>query len=151
MTPPIDVTYRFFATPRRKFIVVDTPGHEQYAHNMVTGASTADVAVLLIDARQGVLTQTRRHAYLVSLVGIKQVILAVNKMDMVGYQQAVFEVSWPISARWHNRSVSRASRQFRCRHSRGTTSPSAAAYALVPRAYPDGLPEDTSHHQTRSQ
>ena len=87
----IDVAYRFFATPRRKFIVADTPGHEQYTRNMVTGASTADVAVLLIDARQGVLTQTRRHAYLVSLVGIKQVILAVNKMDLVGYQQAVFE------------------------------------------------------------
>ena len=87
----IDVAYRFFATPRRKFIVADTPGHEQYTRNMVTGASTADVAVLLIDARQGVLTQTRRHAYLVSLVGIKQVILAVNKLDLVGYQQVVFD------------------------------------------------------------
>ena len=87
----IDVAYRFFATPRRKFIVADTPGHEQYTRNMVTGASTADVAVLLIDARQGVLTQTRRHAYLVSLLGIKQVILAVNKLDLVGYQQAVFD------------------------------------------------------------
>lgn len=87
----IDVAYRFFATPRRKFIVADTPGHEQYTRNMVTGASSADVAVLLIDARQGVLTQTRRHAYLVSLVGIKQVILAVNKLDLVGYQQAVFD------------------------------------------------------------
>jgi len=86
----IDVAYRFFATPRRKFIVADTPGHEQYTRNMVTGASTADVAVLLIDARQGVLTQTRRHAYLVSLVGIKQVVLAVNKMDLVGYKQDVF-------------------------------------------------------------
>lgn len=87
----IDVAYRFFATPRRKFIVADTPGHEQYTRNMVTGASTADAAVLLIDARQGVLTQTRRHAYLVSLVGNKQVILAINKMDLVGYQQAVFD------------------------------------------------------------
>ena len=87
----IDVAYRFFATPRRKFIVADTPGHEQYTRNMVTGASTADVAVLLIDARQGVLTQTRRHAYLVSLVGIQQVILAVNKMDLVGYKQDVFD------------------------------------------------------------
>ncbi len=86
----IDVAYRFFATPRRKFIVADTPGHEQYTRNMVTGASTADVAVLLIDARQGLLTQTRRHAYLVSLVGIKQVVLAVNKMDLVGYKQEVF-------------------------------------------------------------
>lgn len=87
----IDVAYRFFATPRRKFIVADTPGHEQYTRNMVTGASTADAAVLLIDARQGVLTQTRRHAYLVSLVGIQQVILAVNKMDLVGYKQDVFD------------------------------------------------------------
>jgi bifunctional enzyme CysN/CysC len=87
----IDVAYRFFATPRRKFIVADTPGHEQYTRNMVTGASTADVAVLLIDARQGVLTQTRRHAYLVSLVGIKQIILAVNKMDLVGYKSEVFD------------------------------------------------------------
>jgi bifunctional enzyme CysN/CysC len=87
----IDVAYRFFATPRRKFIVADTPGHEQYTRNMVTGASTADVAVLLIDARQGVLTQTRRHAYLVSLVGIKQVILAINKMDLVGYRKDVLD------------------------------------------------------------
>jgi bifunctional enzyme CysN/CysC len=86
----IDVAYRYFATPRRKFIVADTPGHEQYTRNMVTGASTADAAVLLIDARQGVLTQTRRHAYLVSLVGIKRVVLAVNKMDLVGYKQDVF-------------------------------------------------------------
>ena len=87
----IDVAYRFFATPRRKFIVADTPGHEQYTRNMVTGASTADVAVLLIDARQGVLTQTRRHAYLVSLVGIKQVILAINKMDLMSYRKDVFD------------------------------------------------------------
>jgi len=87
----IDVAYRFFATPRRKFIVADTPGHEQYTRNMVTGASTADVAVLLIDARQGVLTQTRRHAYLVSLVGIKQIVLAVNKMDLVDYKKDVFD------------------------------------------------------------
>lgn len=87
----IDVAYRFFSTPRRKFIVADTPGHEQYTRNMVTGASTADVAVLLIDARQGVLTQTRRHAYLVSLVGIKQVVLAVNKMDLVSYRKEVFD------------------------------------------------------------
>ena len=87
----IDVAYRFFSTPRRKFIVADTPGHEQYTRNMVTGASTADVAVLLIDARQGVLSQTKRHAQLVSLVGIRCVVLAVNKMDMVGYDKAVFD------------------------------------------------------------
>ncbi len=87
----IDVAYRFFSTLRRKFIVADTPGHEQYTRNMVTGASTADVAVLLIDSRLGVLTQTRRHAYLVSLVGIRHVVLAVNKMDLVGYDQALFD------------------------------------------------------------
>lgn len=87
----IDVAYRFFATPRRKFIVADTPGHEQYTRNMVTGASTADVAVLLIDACHGVLTQTRRHSYLVSLLGIKRVILAVNKMDLVGFEKNVFD------------------------------------------------------------
>lgn len=87
----IDVAYRFFSTPRRKFIVADTPGHEQYTRNMVTGASTADVAVLLIDARRGLLTQTRRHAYLVSLVGIKHVVLAINKMDLVGYQKSAYD------------------------------------------------------------
>jgi bifunctional enzyme CysN/CysC len=86
----IDVAYRFFSTPRRKFIVADTPGHEQYTRNMVTGASTANLAVLLIDARQGVLTQTRRHARLVCLMGIRQVALAVNKMDMVGFNPKVF-------------------------------------------------------------
>lgn len=86
----IDVAYRFFSTPRRKFIVADTPGHEQYTRNMITGASTADVAVLLVDARQGVMTQTRRHAYLAALVGIKHIILAINKMDLVAYDPQVF-------------------------------------------------------------
>jgi bifunctional enzyme CysN/CysC len=81
----IDVAYRFFATEKRKFIVADTPGHEQYTRNMVTGASTADLAIILIDARKGVLTQTRRHSYLAHLIGIKNIILAVNKMDLVGY------------------------------------------------------------------
>ena len=84
----IDVAYRFFATDKRKFIVADTPGHEQYTRNMVTGASTADLAVILIDARKGVLTQTRRHSYLVRLIGIRHVVLAVNKMDLIGYDQA---------------------------------------------------------------
>src|SRR6202162_3915505 len=87
----IDVAYRFFSTDRRKFIVADTPGHEQYTRNMVTGASTADLAVILIDARKGVLVQTRRHSYLVSLLGIRHVVLAVNKMDLVGYSQARFD------------------------------------------------------------
>jgi len=87
----IDVAYRFFATEKRKFIVADTPGHEQYTRNMVTGASTADLAVILIDARKGVLTQTRRHSYLVHLLGIRHIVLAVNKMDLVDYDQAVFD------------------------------------------------------------
>jgi bifunctional enzyme CysN/CysC len=87
----IDVAYRFFATSKRKFIVADTPGHEQYTRNMVTGASTADVAILLVDARAGLLTQTRRHAFLTSLMGIKHVALAINKMDLVDYSQKTFE------------------------------------------------------------
>lgn len=87
----IDVAYRFFATEKRKFIVADTPGHEQYTRNMVTGASTADLAVILVDARKGVLQQTRRHSYLVHLLGIRHVVLAVNKMDLVGYDKATFE------------------------------------------------------------
>jgi bifunctional enzyme CysN/CysC len=87
----IDVAYRFFSTEKRKFIVADTPGHEQYTRNMVTGASTADAAVVLLDARKGVLTQTRRHSYLVKLMGIRHVVLAINKMDMVGYSQSVFD------------------------------------------------------------
>jgi len=86
----IDVAYRFFSTDTRKFIVADTPGHEQYTRNMVTGASTADVAVILCDARYGLLTQTRRHSYLASLLGIKHVVLAVNKMDLMKYDQAVY-------------------------------------------------------------
>jgi bifunctional enzyme CysN/CysC len=86
----IDVAYRFFATDRRKFIVADTPGHEQYTRNMVTGASTADLAIVLVDARKGLLTQTRRHSYLVSLLGIREVVLAVTKMDLVDYSQHVF-------------------------------------------------------------
>jgi bifunctional enzyme CysN/CysC len=87
----IDVAYRFFATEKRKFIVADTPGHEQYTRNMVTGASTADLAVILIDARKGVQTQTRRHSYLAHLIGIRNIVLAVNKMDLVDYDQATFE------------------------------------------------------------
>ncbi len=87
----IDVAYRFFSTDRRKFIVADTPGHEQYTRNMVTGASTADLAVILIDARKGVLTQTRRHSYLAHLLGIRHLVLAVNKMDLVGYKQSTYD------------------------------------------------------------
>src|SRR5574338_20246 len=86
----IDVAYRFFSTDKRKFIVADTPGHEQYTRNMVTGASTADVAVLMVDARKGILTQTRRHSYLVSLIGIRHIVVAVNKMDLVDYSEKTF-------------------------------------------------------------
>ncbi|MEJ7935416.1 sulfate adenylyltransferase subunit CysN [Sphingobium sp. AN558] len=87
----IDVAYRFFGTEKRKFIVADTPGHEQYTRNMVTGASTADLAVILVDARKGVLVQTRRHSYLAHLIGIKNIVLAINKMDLVDYDQAVYD------------------------------------------------------------
>lgn len=87
----IDVAYRYFATPKRKFIIADTPGHEQYTRNMVTGASTANLAIILVDARKGVLTQSRRHAYLASLVGIPHLVVAVNKMDLVDYSREVFE------------------------------------------------------------
>jgi len=87
----IDVAYRFFSTDRRSFIVADTPGHEQYTRNMVTGASTADAAVLMVDARKGILTQTRRHSYLMSLIGIRHLVLAVNKLDMLDYSKDVFE------------------------------------------------------------
>ena len=87
----IDVAYRFFATPKRKFIVADTPGHEQYTRNMATGASTADLAVVLVDARRGILRQTRRHSIIASLLGIRHIALAVNKLDLVGYDEQVFE------------------------------------------------------------
>jgi len=86
----IDVAYRFFTTDKRKFIVADTPGHEQYTRNMVTGASTADLAVILVDARKGMLTQTMRHSYLVSLLGIKKIVLAINKMDLVDYDETIY-------------------------------------------------------------
>ena len=87
----IDVAYRYFSTPRRKFIIADTPGHEQYTRNMATGASTADLAIILLDATKGVLAQTRRHAYIASLLGIPHLVAAINKMDLVGYNEAVYE------------------------------------------------------------
>src|SRR5438045_4449863 len=89
----IDVAYRYFATARRKFIIADTPGHEQYTRNMVTGASTADLAIILVDARHGALAQSHRHACIASLVGIPHFVIAVNKMDLVGYDQAACEQS----------------------------------------------------------
>ena len=87
----IDVAYRYFSTSNRKFIIADTPGHEQYTRNMITGGSTANLAIILIDAAKGVITQTRRHTFLVSLLGIKHVVLAVNKMDLVQYSNKVFD------------------------------------------------------------
>jgi bifunctional enzyme CysN/CysC len=105
----IDVAYRFFSTEKRKFIVADTPGHEQYTRNMVTGASTADAAIILIDARKGVLTQTRRHSYLVSLLGIRHVVLAINKMDLVGWSQEVFDT---IVAEYHDFAAQIGVRDF---------------------------------------
>ncbi|WP_145971657.1 MULTISPECIES: sulfate adenylyltransferase subunit CysN [unclassified Mesorhizobium] len=124
----IDVAYRFFATPKRKFIVADTPGHEQYTRNMATGASTADLAIVLIDARQGVLRQTRRHSIIASLLGIRHIVLAVNKIDLVGFDKTVFDgivadysafaqslgfvsvVSIPMSARFGDNVTSRSER-----------------------------------------
>ena len=87
----IDVAYRYFSTNQRKFIIADTPGHEQYTRNMITGGSTANLAIILIDARNGVITQTRRHTFLVSLLGIKHIALAINKMDLVDFSQEVFD------------------------------------------------------------
>src|SRR5580692_9590359 len=87
----IDVAYRFFATAKRKFIVADTPGHEQYTRNMATGASTADVALLLVSAREGLASQTRRHSLICSLLGIRHLVVAVNKIDLVGYSQETFD------------------------------------------------------------
>ncbi|MBA2488815.1 MAG: 50S ribosome-binding GTPase, partial [Chloroflexi bacterium] len=87
----IDVAYRYFATPRRKFIIADTPGHVQYTRNMVTGSSTADLAVVLVDARKGVLEQSRRHTFIATLLGIPHILVAVNKMDLAGYEESVFD------------------------------------------------------------
>ena len=87
----IDVAYRFFSTEKRKFIVADSPGHEQYTRNMVTAASSAEVAIILIDARNGILPQTKRHSFIASLVGIKKIIVAVNKMDLINFEKDIFE------------------------------------------------------------
>jgi len=124
----IDVAYRFFATERRKFIVADTPGHEQYTRNMATGASNSELAVILVDARKGILTQTRRHAYIASLLGIRHIVLAVNKVDLVGFSQPVFdlisrefsvfaerlgfvsEIHIPISARYGDNVIAKSDR-----------------------------------------
>ncbi len=124
----IDVAYRFFATDKRKFIVADTPGHEQYTRNMATGASNSELAIILVDARKGVLTQTRRHTYIASLLGIRHIVLAVNKIDLVDYSQDVFDrisaefsefaahlgflsrVAIPISARFGDNVISNSTK-----------------------------------------
>src|SRR5262250_3153219 len=124
----IDVAYRFFATDKRKFIVADTPGHEQYTRNMATGASNSELAVILVDARKGVLTQTRRHAYIVSALGISKVVLAVNKIDLVDFSEDVFSgiveefrtfaaklsfddvIAVPISARYGDNVIEKSNR-----------------------------------------
>jgi small GTP-binding protein len=132
----IDVAYRYFSTPRRKFIIADTPGHEQYTRNMATGASTADAAVVLIDASKGVLIQSRRHAYIASLLRVRHVLVAVNKMDLIGYDEDAFRaikldftsvlrriqelLSRPVlsrSTRW--REITSSMDQKRCRGTRG--------------------------------
>jgi bifunctional enzyme CysN/CysC len=140
----IDVAYRFFSTERRKFIVADTPGHEQYTRNMVTGASTADLAVILIDARKGVLTQTRRHSYLVSLLGIRRIVLAVNKMDLVGYSEMCSIPSSATTAGSRAGSASGGSSQrFPFRRCAATTSSSRPRTdALVSRADAARTPRD---------
>src|ERR1039457_5414439 len=97
----IDVAYRYFSTARRKFIIADTPGHEQYTRNMATGASTASLAIILIDARKGVLPQSRRHAFIASLLGIRSFVVAVNKMDLVGFDQEVFNRIQTEFQQWH--------------------------------------------------
>jgi sulfate adenylyltransferase subunit 1 len=108
----IDVAYRYFSTARRKFIIADTPGHEQYTRNMATGASTADAAVVLIDASKGVLVQSRRHAYIASLLRVRHVLVAVNKMDLIGYDEAAFVRLSGLSARcWTDRGRYRQSRR----------------------------------------
>jgi len=89
----IDVAYRYFSTSKRKFIIADTPGHEQYTRNMATGASTCDLAIILIDARHGVQVQTRRHSFITSLLGIRHIVVAINKMDLVDFSQEVFEIT----------------------------------------------------------
>ena len=124
----IDVAYRYFSTPRRAFIVADTPGHEQYTRNMATGASNADLAVLLVDARKGLLSQTRRHAIIASLLGIRHVVLAVNKIDLVGFDQRRVRADIARAfAALPARSASRRSRRFRSRRATATMSPRAAS------------------------
>ena len=117
----IDVAYRYFSTSKRKFIIADTPGHEQYTRNMATGASTCDLAVILIDARHGVLAQTRRHTFIARLLGIRHLVAAVNKMDIVDYQEAVFDAIRADYSRSPPSSPSMTCTSSRFRHCTATT------------------------------
>jgi bifunctional enzyme CysN/CysC len=119
----IDVAYRFFATPQRAFAVADTPGHEQYTRNMATGASTCELAVILVDARKGVLPQTQRHAFISSLLGIRHMVLAVNKMDLVGFDERCFERSPPVSRPSQQGSATSRFASSLSQRDRVTTSP----------------------------
>ena len=133
----IDVAYRAFTTDKRKFIVADTPGHEQYTRNMATGASTADLAIILIDARKGVLTQTRRHSFIVTLLGIRHLVVAINKMDLMNYDQEVF------------RSISRPTIAPSPKASAPTTSPafrSPPLPATMSSSPPPPCPGITAQH-----
>ena len=120
----IDVAYRYFQTARRKFIIADTPGHEQYTRNMVTGASTADLSVVLVDARKGVSVQTRRHSFIASLLRIPHVVVCVNKMDLVDYDEAVFDKIVEELTDWAARLDSPTSPSSRSRRCTATTSSS---------------------------
>ena len=118
----IDVAYRYFATAMRSFIVADTPGHEQYTRNMATGASGSDLAIVLVDARKGLLTQTHRHSIIASLLGVRHVVLAVNKIDLVGYDEKIFATSSSSIASSPSRSASARSSPFRSQPAMATTS-----------------------------
>ncbi|MBK6317033.1 MAG: 50S ribosome-binding GTPase [Blastocatellia bacterium] len=132
----IDVAYRFFTTDKRSFIVADTPGHEQYTRNMATGASNSDLAVILIDARKGVLTQTKRHSYICSLLGIRHVVVAVNKIDWSIIPVRPSTTSWRTISSSHADCISSPSWRFRCRHASVTTSRAARPTCPGTRARP---------------
>ena len=131
----IDVAYRYFQTARRKFIIADTPGHERYTRNMVTGASTADLAVILIDVRKGVVEQTRRHAFIASLLGIRHLAVCVNKMDLVDYEQTAFEqVEQDFREFCARLEIDRRDLHSDLRRARGERRRAFAAHGLVPGA-----------------
>ena len=159
----IDVAYRYFATPKRKFIIADTPGHIQYTRNMVTGASTADLALILIDARKGVLEQSRRHAFLASLLGIPHLVLCVNKMDLVDWSEERFEeiktefrafamkldvhdlTFIPVSALHGDNIVDRSREHALVRGQRAAAPPRGGAHRLRPQPHRRAVPRAVRH------